>query len=267
MPQVYRFDDPTEDPRLKQFFASFGINISMQKSIEEGKPWGLFYWPQRSDKEEMVFEYHRRMNPSTYIVNIHQIFRVFDQRDKKEYLYWYGTKQVRTPAPAETIPGREFICSNYFDRHCKPVVDFDGTDYYGKPVNVRLKDTEIAYDIPWSQDAFKGLVNDPAVKFSNYELCVGIAATSYTKGPPSPMYQIKEVKDFLEADFDELLDFGKNNFDSIEQYRITKDLQAKERQAWISGNKITTTEAAINNLVTKEGEKIERSKSIKTQAS
>lgn len=236
MPQLYRFDDPNEDTHMKQFFASFGLTDSIKKSIEEGTPWGLYYWPTMQDRKEMVFEYHKRMNPSTFIINIKAIYRVLDTRDKTERLYWYGSKQVRTPPPAETLPGREFPVEGYFERHVKPIVKFEGMDYYGKPVGVQLTDTEAVYDLEWSKDHFEELISNPFSKFSHYDLYVGNASAGATRGPPSPMYLIKDVDDFVNGSIDELLELGANTFDSLDQYKATKELQEKERQAWVQSN-------------------------------
>lgn len=229
---AYRFADPRrEDAAKMQLFSMFPETEFVKKSQEEGNKWGLYYWPQPADENEMAFEYQRRLNPSTYGIKLEGVYRLFHKKDNKEYLYWFAQRFCRSPPPAETLPGKEHNVSNYYGMHFRPVVQVEGYDYYQKPVNPKLISIELVYEQEWSQEAYKKLINSKDVKFKGHKMYVGLASPNANRLGAIQSYTIKSEEDFLKESWKDLWEFGASRFDSMEEFKRTKELAAQEHKS------------------------------------
>lgn len=226
----FGFDDPQNDPVMKARLELFEPTVFMLRSNEEAKKWDLFYQPQPSDFNEMEFNYQKELNPSSYILRILEVFRVYDRNNpKKESLYYTAAKQVRSPPPNEKMPGKEHTFQGYFGWHVKPNVVVEGFTYRGKPVNPRVESTEWVFDIAWSKSELDKLINDSDNKTSDTMFYVAEAPLTTGRQTPNPMFRVVSKNDFMDGDIHDLIEMGKSRttFKDLGEYQETKVAQKR----------------------------------------
>lgn len=227
----FGFDDPRDNPRKKHLLEFFEPTEYMKLSQAEGEPFGLFYQIHPTDEQEMAFEYQRKLNPSSYILRIERVFRVWHPVLKKEFLYYYASKQVKSPPPSEIMPGIEHPHQSYYGFHPKPIIKAEGYDYRGKPVNVRVANTEWVFDIPWDPETFETLIKNPDNKFSNLTMWVSEAPLETSRQAPNKKWQVKSKEDFKTGDIFDLIEMGQSTteFTNLREFQETKDAQKRHK--------------------------------------
>lgn len=227
---LFGFDNPRDNPRLAEILDYFEPTTRMILSQKECDAYrGMYYQIQETDKEEMAFEQQRKLNPSSYILRIERVFRVYHQTLKKEFVYYYARRQVRGISPNETIPANEFEDQRFFGIHPKPLVKVEGFDYRGNPVNVRVSGTEWQFEWEWSAEKLDEILNDKDNKFDGTTYWVAQAPSDTSRESPSPKYRVKSITDFKQGNIFDLMEMAQSRteFSSLEEFKETKEAQKK----------------------------------------
>lgn len=228
---LFGFDDPRSNPRKKATLDSMDPTHYMIEAQKEASRYGLFYQVLQPDEDAMAFEYQKKLNPSSYILRIDYVFRVWHSEQKKEFLYYYASEQVRGMPRAETIPGKETQHRSTFLIHPKPNIQAEGYDYKGNPINIRVLSTEWVFEQEWDPKVLDSILANPDNKFSGTKFYVGTAPLDTSRPHPSPKFQVKNYEDFKQGNIFDLMEMAQSRteFTNLAEFQETKEAQKKAR--------------------------------------
>jgi len=227
----FAVDDPRDNPRKKDLLDFFEPTEYMKLAEAEGVKFGLHYQVHPTDEQEMAFNYQKAINPKSYILRIERVFRVWHPGLKKEFLYYYASKQVQSPPPSEVMPGIEHKHQGFYGFHPKPLIKPEGYDYRGRPVNVRVESTVWEFDIPWDPETLKEIINHADNKFSNLAMFVGETPMDTSRQAPNKKWQVKSMEDFMTGNIFDLIEMGQSRteFTNLKEFQETKEAQKKHK--------------------------------------
>lgn len=229
---LFGFENPKDNPRKAEILDYFEHTDYMKKAQEEASIFpGLYYQVLQTDEDEMAFEHQRMLNPSTYILRIERVFRVWHSTQKKEFFYWYVSRQVRGMSPSEKQPAMEFEHQGFKGIHPKPICSVGGYDYRQRPINVRVKGTEWVFEEEWNPTRLMDILADSDNKFGNTTFWVAEAPLDTSREAPSPKYQVKNIEDFKQGNIFDLMEMAQSRteFTNLEEFQETKAAQKRAK--------------------------------------
>jgi hypothetical protein len=160
-------------------------------------------WTQ-TDRQEQLFEFRRGLNPSTYRYNIESIYRVRDARDKSKEYYFYQKQGKVENENCETEYSNSLTYGFAVEKEHE--LKWNPRIKSKKPFHLRDSPT---YFYKWDKKEVKKLLDGSEKQCMNFQ--IAIAGTSgQGENAARDILTVKDVNDFLEGDFEDLVLLNKS---------------------------------------------------------
>jgi len=200
----------------------------VQKLIDLYKKNHVEYPWTQTDKNEQIFEYRRSLRPNTYKYDIESVYRVRDTRDKSKEYYFFQKKGSVVNENGEI----EYSNSMTYGYAAEIEHELRWNDRIKSKEPVRVRENP-TYFYKWNKDEVKKLLDGSERQCLNFY--IGFAGTTgQGDSPARDVLIVKDVNDFLDGDFEDLVILNKsgmmNQFEFGPSLHLVKNARKKMQE-------------------------------------
>jgi hypothetical protein len=183
----------------------------------------VYPWNQE-DKNEQLFEYRKSLRLNTYSYRIEAIYRVRDPSDKtKEYYFYQKSAKVLNDRDEP-----EYSNSLTYGYAVEPVHELKYNPKIKQKEPSKIREDPI-YSLKWDKKEVSKLLEKSEIPCSNLYIATGFTRGQGSLGPVKDVLAVKNLDDFLNGDFDQLLLLNKAGMMTVEQSTLHLIDKARSR--------------------------------------
>ena len=202
------------NPRGPKLQTQYELTDRLKKIVQAYNDAGVRYYKTPDDDREIRFNHIAKKRPDTVKKYVVWVVRVkgptVSKKDKnKEYLIYY---QHQT---ASAFNDQEEQFSNTVGYYSIPKTKVI-RNVEGEVDEVRNVGNEFVYEIPYSKETLKKLLDESETEVTQFHLAHGAHSGDSWVGNNGKLYSIHNVDDFLNGSFNELWEMSEYGYSTAE---------------------------------------------------
>jgi len=209
------------------------LNKRLQGIADEYKKIGFEYKLSDMEKRELIFEKYKEKYANTYVYDIQSINRikvpVTDRHSKEQqerYREYYTYKILEEVT--DNAGGVHENPRHHQGWHATPVARFHHNEF-GEVDESDINNWKITYELPWYPNEVRKLADGSRSQVGQLHVGIGVTQGSTNIIHNNP-YTIFNFNEFMNGEFDDLLEMGKNGWSKTEGGGLADIKESRHRR-------------------------------------